>query len=427
MPKKCGGFTMISKMFGHSSRIGLGSRLEEVIRPVLANLLCVGIVFVQLALAQVPKNHAVTYSTIPYGGKTEDALAAAAAGKTIPLATYTFRDTKDGLVYTNIVVGSSPFAADKGTTTINFLIVPVIVEIGSTTFDPTAVDTCIGPGVTPLAAFQQSPVLQEVIFDGGTGNGHAAKINGVDVGKGTYLDAFRRAQFWKEVAGTKYHTVFHVTTLPPWTISASEVQNLGGGNVLTTSCAPMGVLSSDSFQDYIQNTVLPGIPSITPTTFALFLMKDVVTTESSDLNCFNGCEIGYHGSFGTPAQTYAVSEYDSTLDFWLQPGITNISYPAREVADWMDDPLNINATPPWGNIGTESGCLTGWGSGQPLTGTDFPLITMPNGVTYNPQELAFWSWFYNAENTRSIGAGGKFSSNGTFTGPSQDCPPGGTY
>jgi hypothetical protein len=43
------------------------------------------------------------------------------------------------------------------------------------------------------------------------------------------------------------------------------------------------------------------------------------------------------------------------------------------------------------------------------------------------QELAFFSWYFNAHTTPSLGEGGKFSSNGTFGGPSKTCPPGGTY
>jgi hypothetical protein len=37
---------------------------------------------------------------------------------------------------------------------------------------------------------------------------------------------------------------------------------------------------------------------------------------------------------------------------------------------------------------------------------------MPNGFTYNLQELAFFSWFYRQN--PSLGASGDFSDNGTF-------------
>jgi hypothetical protein len=53
-----------------------------------------------------------------------------------------------------------------------------------------------------------------------------------------------------------------------------------------------------------------------------------------------------------------------------------------------------------------------------LTGTNFPNVTMPNGYAYHLQELAFFSWFYGPP---SIGAGHKFSDNGTFTSAQGAC------
>jgi hypothetical protein len=373
-------------------------------------------------------SHGTGYSSaIPYGGRVEDALAASSSGQTIPLASHTFTAAKDGNTYTNVFVGASPFAATKGTTTVNFLIVPIIVVIGSTTFDPTVPDPCIYAGLSPLQAFQQSPVFSRVVFDGGDEIGHAATMNGVNVGTGTYPDAFRRAEYWKELANTDYHTAFNVTVAPPYTISASEVQSLGGGNVLPTLCAELGVLNEPNFQNYIQNTVIPSIPAITPSTFALLLMKDVVTTNSAALNCLNGCNIGYHGAFGSPAQTYAVSEYDTTQKYWDNENFVNIFNLSHQVSEWLDNPLVTNLTPPWGGIGGEFNCETVEEVGVPLSGTNFSAIKMSNGLNYNPQELAYWSWFYSAPLTTSSGAGGKFSNNRSLDGPSKICPVGGSY
>ena len=47
-----------------------------------------------------------------------------------------------------------------------------------------------------------------------------------------------------------------------------------------------------------------------------------------------------------------------------------------------------------------------------------------NGLTYRLQELAFFSWFFGGP---SLGTGGKYSSNGTFGGYANLCPPGGTH
>jgi hypothetical protein len=320
---------MISKVSYNSSNVVAMTREVQVtcfsIAALLYALLTLAPPVSAQATAGQVQNYGIAYSgTMPYNGKTEDAFTAAAQGTTIPMASFTFTARKDGLDYTDMIVGTNPFVGPKTTTEINVVLVPVIVQIGTTTFDPTVNDPCIGPHITPLAALQQSPIFQNVVFDGQSGDGHAATMNGVNVGTTSYTDAFRRAEFWSKVAGTNYHTTFRLTTAPPWTITAAEVESLGGGNVQSTGCALIGILPTSSFQNYIANTVIPAIPAITPTTFALFLMTDVVTTTSSALNCLNGCEIGYHGAFGTPPRTYVVSEYDSTENFWIKPGTRNL-------------------------------------------------------------------------------------------------------
>ena len=364
----------------------------------------------------------------PYNGDKSQAIRDAAAGTTIPLASFTYPETKTGANVTDVIVGTSPFAPTPKASIVKMLVIPVIVDIGTTSFDPTnVIDACIPNSVTPLGAFTESPLLKPVIFDGSTATGHAARINGVALGKATYPDAVRRAEFWTNVVGTKYHTYFKPEITKPYTISAATVSSLGGGNVITTKCGVLGVLPETAFHNYLSTTVIPSLPKITPTVFPYFVLSNVVFSPSSSLTCTNGCVIGYHGAQGTPVQTYAVGEYDSTSGFWNNQGIKDISIMAHEFSEWLDDPLVNNPTPAWGHIGQVSSCQGNWEVGDPLTGTDFPTIIMANGLHYNPQELAFFSWYYNAETTASLGAGGKFSSNGTFTGPSKPCPPGGTY
>src|SRR5207302_831672 len=76
---------------------------------------------------------------------------------------------------------------------------------------------------------------------------------------------------------------------------------------------------------------------------------------------------------------------------------------SHEVSEWMDDPLGTNPTPPWGGIGQVPGCMNNLEVADPLTGTGFPNVTMPNGYTYHLQELAFFSWFFGAPSMRAGG------------------------
>ncbi len=92
-------------------------------------------------------------------------------------------------------------------------------------------------------------------------------------------------------------------------------------------------------------------------------------------------------------------------------GLSDVGAIAHEVGEWMDDPSGGNPTPAWGHIGQVSGCQNNLEVGDPLSGTSVTQA-MPNGITYHPQELAFYSWFYRQH--PSIGLHGWYSSNGTF-------------
>ena len=62
--------------------------------------------------------------------------------------------------------------------------------------------------------------------------------------------------------------------------------------------------------------------------------------------------------------------------------------------------------------------------GFSTTTNPFFFTNTSTGVTYTLQELAFYSWFLGSN--PSLGAGEKYSDNGTFNGYAKACPPGGT-
>lgn len=330
-----------------------------------------------------------------------------------------------------MIVGRSPFQPPYGSTQVKILLVPMIINIGAYVFDSTAPNNCNGSmGNSDLANFLNSPILTPVSFDGGAGPGHASLINGVNMGgEQTYNDAHRRAEFLNAIGGPSslYHTDYAVTVAPTQTITVNE--SAGGGAIVFNSgptfskCSLLGGLDIVHFDNYFATTVLNAVHG-DPTSFVIFLMHNVVFYEFNPNFC---CILGYHGTLGN-LQTYSPTDYDTTGDFG--PGIVNVSVAAHEIGEWLDDPLGNNPTPLWGGIGQQGGCQNNWEVGDPLTGTDFPPIAMPNGVTYNPQETVFWSWYYSADHDpyfQNIEAGGKYSMNGTFGGPSEVCPPGGTF
>jgi hypothetical protein len=131
------------------------------------------------------------------------------------------------------------------------------------------------------------------------------------------------------------------------------------------------------------------------------------------------CALGYHSGYtnssGTP-QYYTVTDIDDSGNF---SGVEDVSDLAHEVGEWMNDPSGTNPTPKWGHVGQDpNSCQANLEVGDPLTGTNL-AITASNGITYHPQELTFFSWFYRQK--PSIGVNGYYSLADTFTAPSKPC------
>ncbi|HTW86535.1 MAG TPA: hypothetical protein VMD75_00890 [Candidatus Binataceae bacterium] len=351
--------------------------------------------------------HLRAYSIVmPLRGATRQmARSNALASTTVPMWDFTITASRDNNTYSGSMVGRSPFFHGARTTNIQTYIVPLIIQMpaGGIKYDPTVNNTC-APAGAPLTLLQQSPIVDTSDFT----------MNGVSIGTAQYVDAFQRANFWTnvEVTGNRYHTVLSpVTTLSAVTVSVPSGKGISDAVDACGHNGNLGILALDWFQSYLEDTLIPSLAAqgVGPTSFPIFLMNDVVMSEDDPPDASNCCVLGYHGAFGLPTQMYAPVDFDTTKVF---SGVSDTSVFAHEVAEFTDDPLGTNPTPLWGHVGQVSGCQNNLEVGDPLTGTLFPAVKMPNGTTYNLQELAFFSWFFS---TPSIGAGGLFSDNGTFT------------
>jgi hypothetical protein len=345
------------------------------------------------------------YKVIPLRGATiNEARISAAAATTIPLWDYNITPPVDNVQYSGTMVGRSPFSHGARTTNVPTVIVPIkIVMPDAGVFDPTVVDATCSPSVTPLALAQGSPVLQSAAFTMGA----------TSVGTTQYPDAFQRGNFWMNVSvtGDRYHTMLSpVTTVGVVTVNVPK--GSGTTNTVTGACGHIGVMDINWWDPFVIGTIIPSLAAkgVSPTTLPLFLFYNVVMNQGSATLGGMCCILGYHSAVGSPVQTYSVADYDTTGFF-----PSDISAMSHEVAEWMDDPLGTNITPNWGNIGQVTVCQipSNLEVGDPLTGISFPSVTMANGVTYSPQELAFYSWFFRQ--SPSIGVNGWYSDNGTFT------------
>ncbi|MBZ5631331.1 MAG: hypothetical protein LAO06_20955 [Acidobacteriia bacterium] len=365
-----------------------------------------------------PPSLSAYHTVIPLRGaslaRVRSAIAAATVtSATIPMWNYSVTSPADGNSYSGSMAGSSPFYNGARTTNIPTMVIPLIVVFpDGTRFDPTVIDSC-APSGTPLAQVLGSPIFQPFAYS----------LNGINVGTGQYVDVFQRANFFNanvSITGDSYHTMLSpVTTLRAQTINIPA--NQGVAYSLSGGCGKLGVMDISAFDSIITGSVLPSLAAqgVGPGNFPLFVLHDVVMGNPGTSVNQNCCVIGYHSALGFPVQTFAVADYDTTFLFRTSPDIAPTSH---EVAEWMDDPVVGNPAPGWGHVGQVSGCQGDLEVGDPLTGSPYSSfgITMPNGVTYKPQQLAFFSWFYRQ--APSLAAAGVYSNSGSFnTGAGQVC------
>jgi hypothetical protein len=363
----------------------------------------------QPALGQEELKGRLMFGVKPLQNANLDSIQAqSAAGTGLKVWTYKVTSTRTGSKgkgFTGVMVGNSPISTN-GTTTTTVYVVPLIFDIGGHTFDPTVADSSCLAGKVPETVLKNSPMVLAT---------HDFKVNGVDMGKTQYSDAFQRANFWKDVSGMggTYHNKLSYKFLAAKTVKPGAAHSALAA--LTGACTAFyGGVEINWFDSHLTGTVIPSLAAsgVGPTNLVAFMLYNVTMYIGTTSDC---CVGGYHSAFGSPAQTYAPFQFDSADFFSVDSEDTDIM--SHEIDEWQDDPLGNNPTPAWGHVGQQTGCQTNLEVGDPLTNKNFPNVTM-NGFTYHLQELAFFNWFFGGP---SIGASGKFSDHGTFTSAQGPC------
>jgi hypothetical protein len=341
--------------------------------------------------------------------RAEAARAAAATGA-LKTFTATVTDPSTKAAYSYSMVGKNPaHMSTTPSTAVKTLLIPVVVTYGpGYTWNAGGKDTC--DTQTPLARVQKSPIFVSQPWTFG----------GTAVGSGEYLDAFQRANFWKDAQPSGINPSYGVSmtlkTLPKITITvpAGDDYYFNDGTCGNKKVADVNI---NWLNGYLQSTVIPSLASagVAPNTFPVFLLHNVAGyTSNNPSDC---CVLGFHDAFTTSGggiQTYAVADYDNSGYF---AGFSDVEALSHETAEWTDDPFGDNPTAPWGHVGQVSGCQSNLEVGDPLSGTTIPVTS--GGFTYHVQELAFFSWFYHQ--TPSIAVNGWYSDNNSFTAPAAAC------
>jgi hypothetical protein len=355
--------------------------------------------------ASLDRLHA--YSTVrPLTDVSPEALQApSGTGASIPLWNFSVTSPLDNHVYAGTMVGRSPFFHGARTTNVPAIVVPVIIKFSDgTVFDPTAADSSCSPAGTPLNLTENSPIFTPVDIT----------MDGVDMGTTQYADAFQRANFWTQLSatGNRYHTLLSpVTVLPAITMNVPAAD----GSVFSTTqfggCGGIiGVMNINWFDPQVKAAItnLSG-NGVGPATLPIFILKNVAMVSGTPTLDGSCCILSYHGAYGSPLQTYTPFDYDTSGIFISVADINPLSH---EIGEWMDDPTGTNPTPAWGHTGQVTGCQSNLEVGDPLSDNEFSPLLAPNGFTYHPQELAFFSWFFRQ--TPSIGVNGMYSDDETF-------------
>jgi len=363
--------------------------------------LAISVLFASDSVAQTTPKHKVYFEVYPrQDADMKEILRQSEDGSGLRVWGYSIKSTRKNnkKTYSGVMVGDDPFIFNTTTTTTVF-VQPVIVQIGSQTFDPTASDPCIANKV-PLTVVKNSPMVK---------SSHDFKINGVDMGATQYSDAFQRANFWEIVSllGGTYHVKLRYKYLAPITLPADP----GSSHLYDSGnpCSPKYGGVEVNYFKLIEEALLPvlTLKGVKSTNLALFLLQNTVLYKDTPDQC---CIGGFHSAAGS--QTYGTVDFD-TAGFVA----SDTAIMSHEILEWLDDPFGNNPTPAWGHVGQQSDCQKNLEVGDPLTGTNYPAVTM-SGFKYHLQELAFFSWFYGPP---SIAAGGLYSDNGTFTSTQPVC------
>jgi hypothetical protein len=281
-------------------------------------------------------------------------------------------------------------------------IIPIILDIKGTKFDPTVPDNNCAGGKVPLDLVMQSPIVLPANF----------KMNGVNIGKSQYIDAFQRANFWGPISknGGAYHTKLKVVALKPVTLNPGA-----NGAIVGRGCGPVGAVEFNFFDNYVRTRLIPSLKSqgVGPATIPMIMFYNAVWYCGNPQSL---CAGGWHGAYraGNLIQTYSPFDFDLSGTF----GTIDAYFMSHEVGELVNDPLGGNPVPAWGHVGQVNGCQNNLEVGDPLTGSKAVQVKMANGFTYHLQELAFFSWFFGPP---SIGAGHKFSNEGSFTSAQGAC------
>ena len=347
---------------------------------------------------------------------------------TIPSWTSSYTDPTNGQTYRYTMVGTDPSKGDV-TTTIPTVIIPMDFtfangdqlngsdRVAQTVNSPVFKNADIGTAANTTASAPPQPP--------DTPPGVAPDPRVIKEPKDvTQLgDAIYRAQFGKS------KSQWHVRLGTPQVLPAEHIDvpaNQGQVIVGSRSGAHIGLMSYSWFSSQLGNLI--NTRKISPTVLPIFLVNNTFLYEGTTDNC---CVLGYHGAKSSyngngkqQVNTYMFASYSQQGIFGANAGdsesyIADIHGLSHEVQEWYDDPFINNAVNPWLTpTAPQYGCTGILETGDPVVGYGFK-VTMPNGITYHPEDEVHYSWFAREKPSRA--AGGYYTYLNNFADVAHGC------
>ena len=292
------------------------------------------------------------------------------------IPTFTGSFDTGGKLYSYTMAGENP---RSGKTTV----IPVVLVPVSLKFEAGQRAAVMKAG-TAVSRVLQSPIFQKYSF--ATGNTQ-------------YADAVQRAQFYKTVENSDWHTLLG----KPQIASAIQI-DIPKANGYTLHSRRTGKSLGVVDLDFVQQQLLQRAAAngIGPGKLLIGLTENAVFYSLADATVC--CSTGTHGAqpnaAGTSVQAFVISSYFGS---GVIPRYEDVQGISQQIAEWMNDPLRgyrTNEFPKWleppanfrcGGVAASSAYLLE----QP---TDFAQTTgstraMANGKPYHLENMALLPWF----------------------------------
>jgi len=306
----------------------------------------------------------------------------------IPTWSSSYVDGLTGQSFNYTMVGRSPMAGSSNTV-VSTVIVPVDLRFESSG------GVLNGSSRTQLVL--GSPIFQPALFDGPS-----------DATQ--YGNAMQKDMFWATGGSNPAYnvTLQNGSVMDPVRV---DVPKSKGYDIIGQRT---GIHFGLADYAWLTNRLKDSIKDMSPTTVPIFIVDNTFLWLDTPDQC---CVVGFHGALGKNKEisTYIFASYSDAGLFEPLPGQaqsyeSDIHALSHEVSEWYADPFLSNQVVPWSSPLLETGDpVFGYGWNQP----------MPNGVTYHPEDEAFFSWF--AHESPSRGFGGRYTYLNTFTSAAPGC------